>query len=157
MRTGADAELGGFGGLFDLKAAGYSPDCLLVSATDGVGTKLMLAHATGIHHTIGQDLVAMNVNDLVVQAAEPLYFLDYYACGRLDNEVAAKVVQGIAKACKEAGCALIGGETSEMPGLYENGIYQLHLLTSLNQEFTTWLVLRWELWSVPIYYPSQKQ
>ncbi|KAG0026545.1 Bifunctional purine biosynthetic protein ade1 [Podila clonocystis] len=123
-RVGADSEIGGFGGLFDLKAAGFE-DPILVSATDGVGTKLMLAHMTGIHDTIGQDVVAMNVNDLIVQGAESLFFLDYYACGKLEVEVAKDVVKGIADGCLLAGCALVGGETSEMPGLYTPGDYDL--------------------------------
>jgi phosphoribosylformylglycinamidine cyclo-ligase len=123
-RAGADAEIGGFGGLFDLKAAGFT-DPVLVAANDGVGTKVKLAIETGIHDTIGIDLVAMSVNDLVVQGAEPLFFLDYFACGKLDPKAAAAVVAGIAEACREAGCALIGGETAEMPGLYSNGDYDL--------------------------------
>jgi phosphoribosylformylglycinamidine cyclo-ligase len=123
-RAGADAEIGGFGGLFDLKAAGFS-DPLLVAATDGVGTKVKIAIETSRHDTIGIDLVAMSVNDLVVQGAEPLFFLDYFACGKLDPAVAAKVVAGIAVACREARCALIGGETAEMPGLYQAGDYDL--------------------------------
>jgi len=123
-RPGAGAELGGFGGLFDLKAAGFS-DPVLVAANDGVGTKLKLAFATGIHDTIGIDLVAMCVNDLVVQGAEPLFFLDYLATGKLDVEQAAKVVAGIAEGCKQAGCALIGGETAEMPGFYQLNEYDL--------------------------------
>jgi phosphoribosylformylglycinamidine cyclo-ligase len=123
-RAGSDAVIGGFGGLFDLKAAGFS-DPILVAATDGVGTKVKIAIETGCHDTIGIDLVAMSVNDLVVQGAEPLFFLDYFACSKLDPEIAAKVVSGIAAACKESGCALIGGETAEMPGLYQHGDYDL--------------------------------
>ncbi len=123
-RAGADAVIGGFGGLFDLKAAGFS-DPILVAATDGVGTKVKIAIETARNDTIGIDLVAMSVNDLVVQGAEPLFFLDYFACSKLDPEIAAKVVSGIAAACKESGCALIGGETAEMPGLYQHGDYDL--------------------------------
>ncbi len=123
-RPGADAEIGGFGGLFDLKAAGFK-DPVLVAATDGVGTKLKIAIETGIHSGIGIDLVAMSVNDLVVQGAEPLFFLDYFACGKLDPEAAAAIVAGIAEGCRESGCALIGGETAEMPGLYKDGDYDL--------------------------------
>jgi len=123
-RPGADAELGGFGGLFDLKAAGYD-DPLLVAANDGVGTKLKLALETGRHGGVGVDLVAMCANDLIVQGAEPLFFLDYYASGKLDNEVAAAVVASIAHGCRLAGCALIGGETAEMPGMYAAGDYDL--------------------------------
>ena len=123
-RAGADAEIGGFGGLFDLKAAGFS-DPLLVAATDGVGTKVKIAVETSRHDTIGIDLVAMSVNDLVVQGAEPLFFLDYFACGKLDPEVGAQVVAGIAAACRESRCALIGGETAEMPGIYQFGDYDL--------------------------------
>jgi phosphoribosylformylglycinamidine cyclo-ligase len=123
-RAGTEAEIGGFGGLFDLKAAGFS-DAILVAATDGVGTKVKIAIETARHDTIGIDLVAMSVNDLVVQGAEPLFFLDYFACSKLDPEVGAKVVAGIASACRESGCALIGGETAEMPDMYQAGDYDL--------------------------------
>ncbi len=123
-RAGADAEIGGFGGLFDLKAAGFK-DPVLVAATDGVGTKVKIAIETGLHTGIGIDLVAMSVNDLVVQGAEPLFFLDYFACGKLDPEATASIVAGIAEGCRESGCALIGGETAEMPGLYKDGDYDL--------------------------------
>jgi len=123
-RPGAGADIGGFGGVFDPKAAGFS-DPLLVATTDGVGTKLKIAIDTGVHDTIGIDLVAMCVNDLVVQGAEPLFFLDYFATGRLSPEVGAHIVAGIARACAEAGCALVGGETAEMPGMYKDGDYDL--------------------------------
>jgi phosphoribosylformylglycinamidine cyclo-ligase len=123
-RAGTEAEIGGFGGLFDLKAAGFK-DPVLVAATDGVGTKVKIAIETGMHGGIGIDLVAMSVNDLVVQGAEPLFFLDYFACGKLDPQATATIVAGIAEGCRESGCALIGGETAEMPGLYKEGDYDL--------------------------------
>ena len=123
-RAGVLGGIGGFGGLFDLKACGYQ-DPLLVAATDGVGTKLKLTIETGLHDGIGIDLVAMSVNDLVVQGAEPLFFLDYFSTGKLEVDVAEAIVASIAEGCAEAGCALIGGETAEMPGLYEPGDYDL--------------------------------
>jgi phosphoribosylformylglycinamidine cyclo-ligase len=141
-RAGADASLGGFGALFDLKAAGYA-DPLLVTTTDGVGTKLKIAIETGRHDTVGIDLVGMCVNDLLAQGAEPLMFLDYYATGKLDVAAATAVVSGIAEGCRQAGCALVGGETAEMPGMYGSGDYDLagfsvgavdrgHVLPNLN-------------------------
>jgi len=123
-RPGSNPDLGGFGGLFDLKAAGFK-DPVLVAATDGVGTKLELAKACNIHRGLGIDLVAMCVNDLLAQGAEPLFFLDYFATGKLASEVATEVIAGIADGCVEAGCALIGGETAEMPGVYPAGGYDL--------------------------------
>ncbi len=123
-RPGVSSGLGGFGALFDLKAAGYK-DPILVSGTDGVGTKLMVATAADIHHTIGVDLVAMCANDLIVQGAEPLLFLDYFATGKLDVAAGRDIIKGIAEGCRQAGCALIGGETAEMPGMYAPGDYDL--------------------------------
>ncbi|WP_196258508.1 phosphoribosylformylglycinamidine cyclo-ligase [Pelagibacterium limicola] len=123
-RSGADGEIGGFGGLFDLKAAGFT-DPILVAANDGVGTKLRIAIDAGVHNTVGIDLVAMCVNDIVVQGAEPLFFLDYFATGALDVAQGTAIVEGIAEGCRQAGCALLGGETAEMPGMYHGDDYDL--------------------------------
>src|ERR1700755_722052 len=123
-RMGVMGGLGGFGALFDLKAAGFS-DPVLVSTTDGVGTKLKIAIETGLHDTVGVDLVAMCVNDLVVQGAEPLFFLDYFSTGKLSGEQAHSVIAGVASGCHEAGCALAGSETPEMPAMYAPGDYDL--------------------------------
>jgi phosphoribosylformylglycinamidine cyclo-ligase len=125
-RAGCDADLGGFGGLFDLAAAGYdSANTVLIGATDGVGTKLRIAQATKKHDFVGIDLVAMCVNDLIVAGGEPLFFLDYYATDKLDVAVASSVVEGIAEGCIQSGCALVGGETAEMPGMYHKGDYDI--------------------------------
>ena len=124
QRAGADGSIGGFGGAFDLKAAGFK-DPVLISGTDGVGTKLRIAIDTGILGTVGIDLVAMCVNDVLANGAEPLFFLDYFATGHLEIDKAAEVVSGIAEGCKQSGCALIGGETAEMPGMYEAGDFDL--------------------------------
>ena len=123
-RAGASTNLGGFGGLFDIKSAGFT-DPILVAATDGVGTKLELAKTTGLHHAVGIDLVAMCANDILAQGAMPLFFLDYFATGKLDRAMAVDVIAGIADGCIEANCALIGGETAEMPGMYPAGAYDL--------------------------------
>jgi len=123
-RPGSDTEIGGFGGLFDLKAAGFD-DPILVAANDGVGTKLKIAIEANYHEKVGIDLVAMCVNDLIVQGAEPLFFLDYFATGKLDVEQGKTIIEGIAEGCRQAGAALVGGETAEMPGMYSGGDYDL--------------------------------
>jgi phosphoribosylformylglycinamidine cyclo-ligase len=146
QRVGSLGQLGGYAGIFDLKATGYR-DPLLVASSDGVGTKLKIAIETGIHHTIGIDLVAMCVNDIVVQGAEPLFFLDYFACNKLDEKVAKAVVAGISDGCLEAGAELLGGETAEMPGMYRPGDYDL-------AGFTTGVVERSDLLPHQDIYPG---